>query len=312
MPNMSKKNVIGLACGDLHLMDKPPAARAGERDWFFAQKRVLVQLKELVEKYEVPIIYAGDTLDYWDCSPGLINLALRHLPKGYGVAGQHELPYHSFDSFDRSALCTLLKADKLNFLHENGPVRLEGMDVYGASWGQTVTPFPLGRNELDIAVIHRFIWCKGHGFPGAPKEGHINDRELNKELRNYDIVICGDNHKPFTARLKSGTLVYNCGSLMRRHIDEVDHKPSVGLIYSDGSMERHYLNTSKDAFIKGEALKQAREQVADVEKFVKSLRRLSPNTIMNFDQALKHYIDRHGKRISDPVRAIIAQACHED
>ena len=60
---------------------------------------------------------------------------------------------------------------------------------------------------------------------------------------------------------------------MRRKSDEIDHRPSCGLIYSDGTIRRHYFDLSHEVI---EKTTQKTDAVADldVEEFVKTLTEL--------------------------------------
>jgi len=46
--------------------------------------------------------------------------------------------------------------------------------------------------------------------------------------------------------------VWNCGTYMRRKMDEIDYKPRVGALMTDGTFRAIYLDTSKDRFVSKE------------------------------------------------------------
>jgi hypothetical protein len=245
-----KNNVIAIACADIHLSLNPPAARAEEPNWFEAMARPLLELNVLAKKYDCPVLCAGDVFDRWNSPPELINFALQTLPDGMIVIpGQHDLPNHSMAEIERSAFWTLIKSGKIKITGSprqcflNLPAhRLRNVNcapaVYGFGWG---SPFeiPTIINKLNIALIHKYFWVPGAGYPNAPAE----DRAHGNAFRGYQCVITGDNHISF----EDGNF-FNCGSLMRLKSDQGNHKPSVVLIYESGVMNRHYLDISKDVF----------------------------------------------------------------
>jgi hypothetical protein len=52
--------VIAILCADLHLSHKPPIARSNEPCWYTAMKRQLNELSNLSQKWEAPVLCAGD------------------------------------------------------------------------------------------------------------------------------------------------------------------------------------------------------------------------------------------------------------
>jgi hypothetical protein len=64
-----KKKIVAIVCSDIHLKHKPPLCRWGEDDWYEAMQRPLLQLQHLADKYDAPILYAGDIFDRWNPPP---------------------------------------------------------------------------------------------------------------------------------------------------------------------------------------------------------------------------------------------------
>lgn len=56
---------------------------------------------------------------------------------------------------------------------------------------------------------------------------------LRKELA-FDFFVCGDNHQQFVEKDEHNRMVINPGSFMRTRIDQVDHKPAVYILDTDG------------------------------------------------------------------------------
>src|SRR5262245_60331644 len=97
---------VAIVASDLHLSHKAPSARA-EKDWYEVMTEHLTELNQLKYKLKVTVLYAGDIFDTWDSPAELINFALLYLPRGYAIAGQHDLPHHQMSSIEKSALFTL-------------------------------------------------------------------------------------------------------------------------------------------------------------------------------------------------------------
>src|SRR5690554_6947876 len=260
---MRKSPVIAILCSDLHLSEKPPVARSAEPDWWAAMLRPIKQLKAAQDKYNAPILCAGDVFDKWKSSPELINFALEHLPEMYAIPGQHDLPLHNYEDIDKSAFGTLVRAGKLHLLtpgkatHIGDPELGRCFIAVGFPWGAPIQSHERKRHlesYLHIAVVHAYIWTKGTGFPGAPEEKSLAG--YAEALDGYDVALFGDNHKPFLAR--SGKCrVFNHGGFMCRKSDEMNHQPAIGLLRACGEIDLHDLDVSADRWIPRDGAKQA-------------------------------------------------------
>ena len=61
-----KEKVIAILTADIHLSHKPPVWRSNEPDWYAAMRRPLYELQDLQQKYECPILAAGDMCNKWN------------------------------------------------------------------------------------------------------------------------------------------------------------------------------------------------------------------------------------------------------
>jgi hypothetical protein len=57
-----------------------------------------------------PIVYVGDIWDHYRQPPEAINWAIRELPKGYAIPGQHDLRHHNYEDIKKTAYWTLMEA----------------------------------------------------------------------------------------------------------------------------------------------------------------------------------------------------------
>ena len=136
---------IAILCSDLHLSHRPPLARAREPDWYEAMMHPLDELDDLTGD-NLPVICGGDVFDKWNSPPELINFALAELPGTMeSVAGQHDLPHHSWPERRKSAYWTLVESGKIKTL--DGRWEGEGKFVRrGFYWGEELS----GREGSDL------------------------------------------------------------------------------------------------------------------------------------------------------------------
>lgn len=235
---------VSILTADWHFSDQAPAFRARESDWYDAMRRSFGQVTDLACELKCPVVLAGDVFNHWRAPPSLINLAIEVLRKAqvYVVRGQHDLPNHSHTLIKRSAYWTLVKARAVTELLHGKPVGVGPFQLWGFSWGKRMIPPASHSLCKNVAVVHKYVWTDGTGFPGAPKESKLT----TEGETGYDVVVYGDNHTPFELQDGKGCLHFNCGSLMRRTADQKQHKPSAGILYDDGHVERFYLNCGAD------------------------------------------------------------------
>ena len=300
---MSKNKVIALLCSDLHLSMTPPIARSAEPNWLDAQMRSLNQLRELRDKHQCQIIYAGDIFDRWGPPVEFVNWVIEALPCGYAIPGQHDLPMHNHDEIGRSAYWTLFVARVIDLLPTGEwSGNLAGIMCgwpYGVQVKDIGPPVDWGRG-LNIAVIHAYIWKQGASYENAPKESRYH--HWKDWLKGYDVAVFGDNHIHFEQQVDD-CLVWNCGCLIPRKSDERGLKPSVGLLYEDGTIGCHLLDVSNDKWIDVTPEQEICE-LPGVEKFIGELEGLSTDSL-DFRDAVRRYITDN--KVSPGVKEILLE-----
>lgn len=308
--------MILIVTADLHLSDRPPVARSAETDWFAAMRRPLLQLRDLMQKHDAPLAIAGDVFD--SCgkidgerssrgskiSPRLINFAIENLPNFFGVPGNHELPHHRLADLKRSPFWTLVEAKRAVYLEPGKPVELPLCRLHGFPFGVPTTPLKNPHSiALEIAIVHAYCWIEGCGHPEAdPRD---NAGKILESLKGYDLAVHGDNHKPFYVPSPSRCGIFNCGSLIRRTIDEKQHRPSVGLVKEDGTVEREYLDCSEDKFVDLESAAEFAVADPEIGRFIDELSALADSGI-SFRDALRRWCEAN--KVRSKVREFISAA----
>lgn len=288
---------VAILCSDLHLTLQIPACRA-DKDWMAVQAGYLKQLKDIADR--LPIICAGDIFDRWNAPPELINFALQRLPDGMlCVPGQHDLPNHRIDLMHRSGYGVLVEAEKIVDL--NIPYQHKDFFAYGAGWEQPI-PKPLyAKERIAIAVVHRYCWIDGKSYPGAPDTTQLG--AYKKELKGYDAAVFGDNHLGFLTN-SGDCAVINCGGFIRRKSDEIDYQPSVGVLFSDGTIKRKKLDISGDKF---QTIEPGRREVpVNMKEFIDQLEGLGEHGL-NFKEAVENHL-RENDDIEPETKEMITKA----
>ena len=296
----SSKDIVAIVCSDLHFCDNPPIARSVEDSWFDVMGRNIDQLRELKSKFKCPIVVAGDVFDRWKCSPNLINFLLERLPELHAIAGQHDLPNHDYDRIGESAYWTLVAAGKVNNLSPGRPIKRNGVWLYGFPWDYEIMP-PNNEQGTHLAVVHSYIWIKGHAFPGAPAEQRL--KHYLKKLQGYDAAVFGDNHQGFIYGSKK-PYIMNCGTFIRRRTDERNYNPRVGLLQRNGQFVPYMLDILSDKFIDVGSIETAVNRAIDAADFIRELSGIG-SCVVDFVQALEQFCSKN--KIDKHIREVITR-----
>jgi DNA repair exonuclease SbcCD nuclease subunit len=233
------------------------------------QARKLAWLKALQEKYNAPILVAGDLFNHWKPSPYLLAWTFRNLPDEIiAIPGQHDLPAHNMDDIEKSGIQVLADADKITLLTDTTYHISGELAVCGFPWGVQLGPIsPL--LDYAVAIIHYGVYESKPHYPGAENSGGTA-LSVIKKMQGYDLIVSGDNHLPFECRYKKQLLI-NPGSFMRTTAAQADHKPSVVLWDAEtNEYERVYIPIEQGV-ISREHIDTITERDERLESFVSKL-----------------------------------------
>jgi DNA repair exonuclease SbcCD nuclease subunit len=160
-------------------------------------------------------------------------------PLLYTIFGQHDLRYHS--SARENTPLSVLEAAEVCHICQEDPYILDWADenylvyIYGCNWGEEIPPVRKS-NGVHILLIHKLVVDVKQGWEDVYLS--IDDAFDSCE---HDIIVCGDNHQSFAYHNK-GRLLFNCGSLMRSRVDQVEHRPVVFIVDTeDRKIEPTYI-----------------------------------------------------------------------
>ncbi len=302
---------LGITCSDLHCSHSPPLFRSNEPDWYAAMERQFDQLERLANG--LPIFCAGDVFHKWNSPVELVNFLLDVMPNIYALPGQHDLANHRIADIDKTAYGTLVKAGLITNLefYESG-YTIGEIGVWAFPWGSEIVPCPHPKSDYKVrlAVIHKYIWKKGYGYQGASDEQRVG--KYRENLKGYDASVWGDNHKGFNLSwMEQGQRhnLMNCGTFFRRNVDEVNYRPQVGILYDDGHIEPHYLDTTQDVGLPIEDLGLVNSDIVEAEsitaKFLDEFLALDSNTL-DFGLAIRRFLETH--QVSEAVCKLVLES----
>ena len=216
----SVNKVDAVLCSDIHWRADVPICRTD--DFQAAMDRKLEFIFDLCRKYEVPLLCGGD-IGHRPQWPNWLQTRFAQLAKGvniYSALGQHDLPGHSLEEFDRSGCGVLGETGVVNF----DDSFVDNLAIFVSHWEEEI-PIPDEDFTMPILLTHRLViqdkkeWPEQQAWPAE---------SLLKDYPQYKLILSGDNHIPFVVK-RDGRLLVNPGSMMRTTAAQADHKPRVYL-----------------------------------------------------------------------------------
>lgn len=221
--------ILGIT-GDWHLDNQRPERRL-DKDWQAIQDGKVKTLLEYCHLNNAHVLLQpGDftnrhTLNYDVVRGWILKLngwkAACKVDQILTIFGQHDLRYHS-SNVDNTPLAVLEAGKAVEILH-NRMKQIGNVTITGVSWGAEIPPAPAPA-LFNILMIHKMVIKTEKVWEG--QEEFVTGLQLLKETE-YDLLVCGDNHKQFVVKGENGRAVINAGALFRTSISMVDHRPCV-------------------------------------------------------------------------------------
>jgi DNA repair exonuclease SbcCD nuclease subunit len=276
---------LAILTADWHIRADVPKCRVD--DYFGTMEKKLNFIINKSNKLRAPILIAGDIGDkpQWPnwLLEWFIGICSQLENDLIVIPGQHDLPSHNIDLWRKSGI---------GVLHSDRTIRLLETPL-----GTIVHALHIPNRDLDIAMIHDLIIKDKIEWPDQQATKALS---LLKKFPEYNLILSGDNHKTFTTK-HQGRILVNPGSLMRMAADQIDHKPSVFIWYSDNSIEQLYLPIKKEVidrtYLDKKSLKESaiRGLILDFKKGFKAE--------FSFEDNLKQHFKKHRtqKRVQEKI-----------
>lgn len=263
------KKPTAILTSDIHIRDDQPVCRL-DNFWETAQRKIQ-WLKDLQRELGGPPIFdSGDLFHHWKATPYLLQWAIEHLPKYiYTVPGNHDLPAHNLDLYDKSGLCVLEAAGAVNVIHQRTHLSASRCVLHPFPWGIPSTPLENKQEGgfLDVAICHTMTFSGRKPWPGCTDPGAGT---LLKKLTGYDLIVTGHYHKSFEVSEGNRRLV-NPGGLFRMSADEADRKPVVYLWYAEDNSIQPVFVPVEEGVISREHIATKENRDARIDAFVSRL-----------------------------------------
>lgn len=297
----ANRKANAILAADLHIRSDIPLCRTD--DYLKAQFDKLEFIFMLCEKNNCPLLVAGDIGNKSQWPNWLLERTISTINKYkidiICIPGQHDLPEHRLDYWQKSGCGVLHGAKAIKMLLETKVFCFPFM-LFPFGYGSEIKhqKFIESYQAPIIAMTHQMVIENKPLWPDqkAPK-GH----ELLKKFPEYDLILSGDNHNPFVAKYE-GRLLVNPGSMMRMTAAQIDHKPRVYKWFADtNEVEGVYLPIEKDV-ISRIHIESKEERDTRIDAFVSRMKddfEIGLSFLGNMNAYFK--INRTKKRVQEKV-----------
>lgn len=244
--------------GDWHLQEDTPVCRTD--NFMQTQWAKVGFISDLQKKHGCPVIHSGDFYNHWKPSPNLLRETMKHLPdKFFTVYGNHDLPQHNLELSYKCGINVLEQAGFLKVLDD-------------CHWNQipdkpSVVIHVSPKKTVNILVWHvtayqeKEVWMDSGAFSG---------QNILRRFPKYDLILTGDNHKPFEDE-RDGRILINPGSIFRLSASQIEHRPRVYLYYADtNTVEPIYLPIEKNVISRAH-IEAKEERDSRIDAFISQL-----------------------------------------
>lgn len=283
-----RKKADGILTADWHLMEDTPICRTD--NYWETQWRKIDFISELQKQHNCPVIHAGDLFNFWKPSPMLLSETIKHIPNRFwSIYGNHDLPQHNMELVYKCGQYTLAQGKHLEVLPAMGNW-LTGPEYYK----DIEIPELFGRTFF---VWHVMTYQGKEPWPGCTAP---TGKRLLKKYPQYDLIVTGDNHKPFVEEYE-GRLLVNPGSIFRLKADQLDHRPRVYLWYAEtNTVEPVYIPI--EDVISIEHLKAVEKRNTRIDSFISTLNG-DWSAEFSFEENLERFCEKN--KIRQSVKDII-------
>ncbi len=252
---------------DWHLRATRPRCRTDE-NWIETQRNALAQIKKISVKKNAPVFVVGDLFHSnsdtsFECIQLVQSLA-DELGELYILAGNHDLPYHSSENINKSAIGILLNSNNIASIREFNLWVLNHKDVTCSCSNFD----EVDNKDAEIVFKHTLVFPDLKSLP--PNVNAITAKELLEEFPNAKWIFTGDYHRNFHYE-KNGRHVVNPGCLLRQASDMKNYKCGVYYVDTDENIVEFVPIIDNESFVDDSYILKQEEREERIESFVDKL-----------------------------------------
>lgn len=250
---------------DWHIRATMPRCRI-DADWMETQKKALRQILNISDKKKAPIFVVGDIFhSNSDTNFECVNMVQKLADIAGGlhiIAGNHDLPYHSSENIERSAVGILLNSNNVCLIAEY----MDKLDEFSFS----ASNFDEQDNKnAEVVFKHVLVFPDDKSLP--PSLDALTAADLLNEFPKAKWIFTGDYHHNFHYK-KNGRHVVNPGCLLRQASDMKDYQCGVYFVDTDEEVVEFIPIIDNEQFVDDSYILKESERSERIESFVNKLK----------------------------------------
>ena len=254
---------------DWHIRNTRPRCRI-DNDWQETQRMALAKVMKVAIDKKSPVLVVGDIFhSNSDTSFECIQLVQQMADKLGGLyilAGNHDLPYHSSENLDKSAIGVLLNSNNVHLIKD-----------YLTKWNlEQEYPYIISAGNFDEEDDERAEIVFKHvlTIPSEDKPDFVDcetPETLLEKFPNAKWVFTGDYHKNFHYE-KKGRHVINSGCLLRQASDFKNYQCGVYYVDTDENIVEFIPIIDNEELIDDSYITKENEREKRIDDFVDKLK----------------------------------------
>ncbi len=273
----------GVITADWHLRATMPRCRT-DKDWYNTQEKALNQILDFANEKKCPIFVVGDIFHTvgdtsFYCVSMVQKIAKKCREGLYILAGNHDLPYHSTENINRSAVGVLLRSKGI----------LKIKDYFQSIEYEDVSAGNFDEETENCKIIFKHILCFPDMKSLPPNVDALTAKDLLEQYDKAEWIFTGDYHKNFHYE-KNNRHVINPGCLLRQAVDFKDYQPGFYFVDTDKNIVEFNPIIDKEDFIDDTYILREKEKEERIEAFankVGEIETVSLDYIENVNKAIK-------------------------
>lgn len=287
-----------IVTADWHIRNTVPRCRLETEEEFVCFQLNLIHeiCKEVIKFNADALIIAGDLFDRGNPGINIINAVSTIFQKYpipvYACAGNHDLPYHSWDLVNDSGYGLLL-IDKI----------INKIVLFGVSINNYECQ---NYQNQEIVICHHLCFKDKKSMP--PNKKAMTAQELLNLYPSAQWIFCGDNHQGFHYE-KNGRHIIVPGSIYIEATDQINYEPCIWIVDIEKETVESIKLQNPVEMISTEHVEIEKERNERMDAFAKIIQSKKEKIGLSFKYKLQKKLQN--ENISDAVKNIIIEIKEE-
>ena len=254
---------------DWHIRPDTPRCRKDE-DWIDTQYSQMNFVANRANEYGCPVIIVGDLFHKPNVNDLLKNLFIQVFKeiRVFAIAGNHCLPYHSFDNLNNSSIGVLFQTKVVTYPYF----------AAFSNFGEKVV-----NRGSEVLFLHEPIFASEQDCP--PDMKAKTALQVFDEYPEAKWIFCGDIHRGYHVK-KQGRHLIMAGCLNRQASDYIDYEPVIWYVDTETETVERIPVPDDINMVTDEHIQEKNDRKDRISAFVSQVRN-SKKVTLDFDNNVR-------------------------